>query len=391
MPSLTTTLREELERIRAAGRYRRRRVIAGAHGVLLQVDGQLLVNFCSNDYLGLSTHPELVAALSAAAQQTGVGSGAAQLITGYNAEHAALEQELAEYVQRPRALLLSTGYQGNMGVIASLVGKADAIFSDQLNHASLIDGCRLSGAQVHRYAHADAAAMETPLAAATTGRKLIVTDAVFSMDGDCAPLAALAKAAQRHDAWLMVDDAHGLGTTGPQGRGSVVAAGLGVDEVPIYTATLGKSLGGFGAFVAGSEDLIDYCINAQRTFIFTTAPPPAVAAAARVGLRLARTEQWRRQQLQDLIARFRERALRKGLPVSDSITPIQPLIVGAETRALALSASLQEAGYLVSAIRPPTVAPGTSRLRITLSTAHNHAQVDGLVDALSGAWERLPP
>jgi 8-amino-7-oxononanoate synthase len=358
-------------------------VVEGAHGVAARVDGRDCVTFCSNDYLGLASHPRLRAALQKAAEHAGVGSGAAQLITGYNSAHQQLERELAEFVQRPRALLFSTGYQCNMGVISALLGKGDHVYSDSLNHASLIDGCRLSGADIHRYGHADVGELRSQLAAPAAGHRLIVTDALFSMDGDRAPLRELADVACNDNAWLMVDDAHGFGVLGPEGRGSVAAAGLDGGDVPILTATLGKSLGAFGAFVAGSEELIETLIQSARTFIFTTALPPVVAEAAREALKVMRDEPWRREHLHALIARFRAGARERGLPIAESSTPIQPLVVGDEQRALDLSRALWEAGFLVTAIRPPTVPPGTCRLRITLSAAHGESQVDGLIEALA--------
>jgi 8-amino-7-oxononanoate synthase len=387
--SLARFLREQLAAVRARNLFRRRRVVAGTHTTQLHVDGQDCVNFCSNDYLGLAAHPEAIRALQQAAGTQGIGSGASAYVSGWNAEHQALEEELADFVQRPRALLFSTGYQCNLGVIQALVGRGDHVYSDELNHASLIDGCRLSGAAIHRYRHADTADLAQQLTQPPAGHRLVVTDGVFSMDGDPAPLANLATLAQQHDAWLMVDDAHGFGVLGPQGRGSLAALRLGTDEVPVLVATLGKALGGFGAFVAGEEDLIEYLIQRSRTAIFTTAMPPALAAAMRVGLRVLREDVLRRTHLHALIARFRAGAQQLGLPVADSRTPIQPLIVGDETRALALSAALQAQGFLVSAIRPPTVPAGTSRLRITLSAAHSEAQVDALLEALASAWRTL--
>ncbi|HXG27856.1 MAG TPA: 8-amino-7-oxononanoate synthase, partial [Nevskiales bacterium] len=319
----------------------------------------------------------------------GLGSGASAYVTGWNAEHQALEEELAEFVQRPRALLFSTGYQCNLGVIQALVGRGDEVFSDALNHASLIDGCRLSGAAIHRYAHADVANLARQLDQPAAGRRLIVSDGVFSMDGDTAPLAELAALAARQDAALLVDDAHGFGVQGPQGRGSLAALGLGIDEVPVLVATLGKALGGFGAFVAGADELIEYLLQRVRTAIFTTAMPPALAAAMRTSLRLLQAEGWRREQLHALIARFRAGSRQLGLPVAESSTAIQPLIAGDEDRALRLSAALQARGFLVGAIRPPTVPPGTSRLRITLSAAHTEQQVDALLDALAAGVKEV--
>lgn len=386
--SLDRFLRQRLAEVERAHRYRRRRVIEGEHGVQARVDGRDVLVFCNNDYLGLASHPELKAALIRAAEAEGVGSGASQLITGYNAAHRALEQELADFLERPRALLLSSGYLTNVGVISALVGRGDTVYSDALNHASLIDGIRLSHANVQRYPHADMQALGQKLEEASPGNRLIVTDGIFSMDGDVAPLTELAMQAERHHAWLMVDDAHGLGVLGPGGQGSVAAAGLGAEQVPILVGTLGKSIGAAGAYVAGSEDLVEALIQSTRTFIFSTASPPPVAEAARVGLRLLRQGSWRREKLHALIAQFRAGASARGLELADSQTPIQPLLLGEERRALAVSARLLEAGYLVSAIRPPTVPAGTCRLRITLSAAHTEHQVEGLLDALSRAVEQ---
>ncbi len=381
--SLQRHLQTRLQAARAADLYRTRRVIEGGHGVRIKVDGRACINFCSNDYLGLASDPQMGRALAQAALVQGCGSGASQLITGYNREHAALEEELADYLDRERALLFSTGYGANMGVISALMGRGDAIVSDALNHASLIDGARLSGAHKDIYPHADMPGAQACLAASRGENTLLLSDAVFSMDGDVAPAAELAHLADKYDAWLMLDDAHGFGVLGPQGQGSVAAAGLSARQVPILVATLGKSIGAAGAFVAGDRDLIEYLIQAARPFVFSTAPPPAVAAAARQGLRLVRADQWRRDHLFSLIARMQSRGRSLGLAVSASSTPIQPLILGDEARALAVSNALLERGFLVSAIRPPTVPEGSARLRITLSAAHTAEQVDALLDALA--------
>lgn len=386
--SLQQFLQARLDDVAAKNLYRRRRVIEGTHGVQARVDGRDVLVFCSNDYLGLATHPELRAAVVKAVEQEAVGSGASQLITGYNAAHQALENELAEFLERPRALLLSSGYLTNVGVISALMTRGDSIFSDQLNHASLIDGIRLSHADIKRYAHADMGDLQHQLIESDVPHRLIVSDGVFSMDGDVAPLGELSALARSYDAWLMIDDAHGLGVLGPQGRGAVAEAGLGVEDVPILVATLGKSLGAAGAFAAGSEELIEALIQSTRTFIFSTAPPPAVAEAARVGLRLVRQESWRREHLHELVSYFREGALARGLPLASSTTPVQPLILGEESRALAVSERLLDQGYLVTAIRPPTVPKGTARLRITLSAAHTRQQVEGLLSALQEAMGR---
>ncbi len=375
-------LAPELVRRREASLYRRRRVVGSPQGPELLLDGQPRLSFCSNDYLGLANHPEVIAALQRAAAEYGVGSGAAHLVSGHSLHHHALEEELAAFVARPRALLFSTGYMANLGVISALLGRADTLFEDRLNHASLYDGALLSRARLRRYPHADSARLASELAVVATGRVLIATDGVFSMDGDLAPLPELARLARERGAWLMVDDAHGLGVLGPEGRGSLAAAGLGVGEVAVLVGTLGKAFGTFGAFVAGGEDLIETLIQEARSYLYTTAPPPAVAAATRVSLAIARRESWRREHLFGLIGRLRRGAAQLGLPLLASETPIQPLLAGTAERALAWSQALEREGILVSAIRPPTVPAGSARLRITLSAAHSEAQVDRLLEAL---------
>jgi 8-amino-7-oxononanoate synthase len=372
---------EALAERQAQGLYRRPRLLEHRDGVHARLEGRDCLVFCSNDYLGLADHPVISAALAQAASELGTGSGAAHLISGHHREHEALEAELADWLGRPRALLFSTGYMANMGVINALTEPDDTVYEDALNHASLLDGGWLSRGRMQRYAHGDIAALDAALAQ-TAGRALIATDAVFSMDGDLAPLPALAELAVRREALLVVDDAHGFGVLG-NGPGSVAHFGLTPDQVPVYIGTLGKALGTFGAFVAGSETLIDHLIQRARTYIYTTAPPPALAAATRTALGLARQDAWRREHLVELVARFRDGARRLGLPLMASNTPIQPLWVGDAARAMALGGALLEAGYWVTPIRPPTVPPGTARLRITLTAAHTPAQVDGLLGALA--------
>lgn len=350
------------------------------------------VNFCSNDYLGLARDPAVAAAMAEAAQRYGSGSGASHLVSGHGAEHEALERELAEFTGRARAVVFSTGYMANLGVLAALADKRDLLLADGLNHASLIDAARLVRSPRNLwYPHADAAAaralldVHAPAAAAEGGGAFIVTDGVFSMDGDLAPLPALAAAARAHDAWLVVDDAHGIGVVGAEGGGCCEHFGLDAQAVPVLIGTFGKALGSFGAFVAGDEDVIELLIQRARSYIYTTALPPAVAAATRRALRIVREEAWRREALQARIAQFREGAARRGLAVMPSTTPIQPLVLGGERAALAASGRLAEAGYRVTAIRPPTVPAGTARLRITLSAAHTPQQVEGLLAALDAA------
>ena len=372
----------ELAARRTAGLYRRRRTVDGPQAPRMVIDGREVLSFCSNDYLGLANHLDVVAAFKRGADEYGVGSGAAHLVNGHSRAHHALEEELAAFTGRERALLFSTGYMANLGVAAALVGRGDAVFEDRLNHASLLDAGLLSGARFIRYPHGDAAALAGKLIEREAGEKLVLTDGVFSMDGDVAPVAQLAAACRRHDAWFMVDDAHGLGVLGEHGRGTLEAAGLGQDDVPILMGTLGKGLGTAGAFVAGSEALIEYLIQAARTYIYTTAQPPAVAEATRAALKLVDAEPWRRDKLHGLVARFRAGAAQLGLTLMDSPTPIQPIVVGDNQTALAMSEALWEQGILVTAIRPPTVPAGTARLRVTLSAEHEEQDVDQLLASL---------
>jgi 8-amino-7-oxononanoate synthase len=378
-------LAPELGRLQAAGLYRRRRVLGGPQQPRCLVDGRPMLSFCSNDYLGLANHPEVVAALCRGAERWGVGSGTAHLVNGHCAAHEALEEELADFTGRPRALLFSTGYMANLGVISALAGRGDTVFEDRLNHASLLDGALLSRATLRRYPHGDPAALGRM--AAEGPPRLIATDGVFSMDGDLAPIRALARIAREAGAWLLVDDAHGLGVLGREGRGTLNHLGLDARAVPILMGTLGKALGTFGAFVAGSEELIETLVQRARSYIYTTAAPPALAEATRTSLAIARREAWRRERLQTLIQRLRAGAAQLGLPLADSSTPIQPLMAGNAARALAWGQGLESAGILVTPIRPPTVPEGTARLRITLSAAHTESDVDRLLDAL-GALPR---
>jgi 8-amino-7-oxononanoate synthase len=378
MKDLSTALQAR----RANSLYRSRQVLDGPQGVNVTLDGCEYLSFCSNDYLGLANHPEVVAAFHRGLERYGAGSGAAHLITGHSHAHHELEEALADFVQRPRALLFSTGYMANLGVLSALAGRGNQVFEDRGNHASLLDGARLSGARLVRYRHADAADLARRLATAGGTDNVVATDGVFSMDGDIAPLSALAATAAAHAAWLLVDDAHGLGVVGPHGRGSLAAGGLGLQQVPILMGTLGKAFGTFGAFVAGSDDLIETLIQEARTWIYTTASPPALAVATLAALRLVETQDWRRAHLQSLVRRFRAGAAQLGLSLCDSATAIQPVLAGTPQAALQWSRALREAGILITAIRPPTVPEGTSRLRITFSAAHSEAQVDRLLDAL---------
>lgn len=375
-------LRHELEQRKAQRLYRSRRISASPQGAEMQIDGEALLSFCSNDYLGLANHPAVISAFQAGAENWGVGSGAAHLVNGHSAAHHVLEEELADFVGRPRALLFSTGYMANLGVIGALLGHSDRLFEDRYNHASLLDAARYSGARLVRYAHGDVQDLQRRIQSSGLGERLIATDGVFSMDGDVAPLSELAACAYANHAWLLVDDAHGMGVLGASGRGSLEHCGVSPAEAPILMATLGKAFGTFGAFVAGDEDLIETLIQQARTYIYTTATPPALAEATRASLRLVQQESWRREKLHTLIARFRRGANELGLALMASDTPIQPVLVGESAQALQFSERLRQRGILVPAMRPPTVPEGTARLRITLSAAHEELHVDRLLSAL---------
>jgi len=382
-------LRGRLQQRRLDRLYRTRPALDGPQAAEVVIDGRQYVSFCSNDYLGLANHPALGAALARGAERYGTGSGASHLISGHSRAHHELEEALAEFTGRPRALLFSTGYMANLGVLGALARRGDRIFADRLSHASLLDAALLAGGRLRRYPHNDAVQLESWLRCEDPGaQRFIITDGVFSMDGDLAPLARLAVLAREQRTWLMVDDAHGLGVIGPGGAGSLGHYGLGVDDVPILVGTLGKAFGTFGAFVAGSDDLIESLIQFARSYIYTTALPPAVACATFTALGLARTEGWRRERLCALVRRFHHDARQLGLAVSipeetAPITPIVPLVVGEAAAALAASTALLERGLLVSAIRPPTVPRGSARLRITFSANHTDGQVDSLLEALA--------
>jgi 8-amino-7-oxononanoate synthase len=376
-----TELQNELNERATQGLLRRRRSLATPQGVRITVDGKAYLSFCSNDYLGLANHPQLIAALQQGAQQFGVGSGASHLVSGHFDAHQSLEQTLADFVGKPAALTFSTGYMANLGVVQALVGRGDIVFADKLNHASLNDAMLLSRAEVKRYRHNDMAHLAQLLSASKSGRKLIITDAVFSMDGDIAPVAELLALCEQYDAWLLVDDAHGFGVLGEQGKGVMSHFKLDSPRI-IYMATLGKAAGVSGAFIAAEAVVIDTLLQNARSYIYTTASPPALSVALLASLQLLREENWRRERLQQLITQLRDGM--RGLPwaLLESSTPIQPLLVGGNEAALALSDSLRARGIWVPAIRPPTVPQGTARLRITLSAAHEKKDVDELIGAL---------
>ena len=373
-----------LEAIAEQGLYRSRRAISSPQGVELQLDGRTIINFCSNDYLGLANHPTVASAFKTAVDDYGVGSGSAHLICGHSTAHHALEDELAAFTGRDRALLFSTGYMANLGVMSALLGRGDAVFEDKLNHASLLDGGLLSRARFKRYAHVDVENLNIHLENASAN-KLIVTDGIFSMDGDFAPLPTLSATAKAYDAWLMVDDAHGLGVIGEHGGGLLDYYGLKQNDVPVLMGTLGKGLGTFGAFVAGSDALIETLIQKARTYIYTTALPPAIAVATRASLKIVIAESWRRDKLIKLTDRFKLGAEQLGLQLIASTSPIQPIIIGDSQQATDISNALLKSGFLVSAIRPPTVPQGSARLRVTFSALHEEQQVDRLLEALDKA------
>jgi len=382
MNSMDATLQAQLNLRREEHLYRTRLNVASGCSSTLSVEGRSLINFCSNDYLGLAGHPDISLALKQAADIYGTGSGASHLVSGHSVVHQELEEQLAEYTGRPRALLFSTGYMANIGAINALIGRRDLILQDQLNHASLLDGGRLSQADFKRYKHVDMASLEQRLEQSSAERKLIVTDGVFSMDGNLAPLREISSLAKKHSAWLMVDDAHGVGVLGQQGGGLVEEFNMSVEEVPVLVGTLGKSFGTFGAFVAGSEALIETLIQYSRSYIYTTALPPAIAAATIASLQIVREETWRRDKLGQLVARFRRGAKQIGLQLAESNTPIQPVLINNDEKVMQVGQQLRAAGFLVGAIRPPTVPVGTGRLRITFSANHSEEQVDQLVAAL---------
>jgi 8-amino-7-oxononanoate synthase len=374
-------LKTELESRARDGLLRQRRILQSPQAPHIVVDGKPYLSFCSNDYLGLANHPQLTAALQQGAAQYGVGAGAAHLVSGHTQAHHELEISLAAFVNKPAALLFSAGYMANLGVVQALAGKGDMVFADKLNHASLNDAMQLSRADVQRYRHNDMAQLAQLLAQAGSGRKLIITDAVFSMDGDIASLPELLALCEQHDAWLLVDDAHGFGVLGEQGRGSLAHAGIASPRI-IYMATLGKAAGVFGALVAAEQVVIDTLVNHARSYVYTTATPPALASAVLASLQLIEQGGELRAHLQRLIAQLRSGLHGLHWSLMPSKTAIQPLLVGDNQVALELSNALRERGIWVAAIRPPTVPQGTARLRITLSAAHSATDVTRLIEAL---------
>jgi 8-amino-7-oxononanoate synthase len=390
MPRESLTERAIAARVQREAAHRRRhlRTVTRREGVLCTVDGRDLLNFCSNDYLGLSQHPRVVAAMREAAGE-GAGGTGSHLVCGHGAQHAALEAELADWLQAPRALLFGSGYLANLAVVQALLGDGDLCVQDRLNHASLIDAARLAGCAFKRYPHADAEGAARQLASQGEGATLLASDGVFSMDGDVAPLRALVRVAREQQATLYIDDAHGVGVLGETGRGSIDAAGLAANAVQLRLVTFGKALGSVGAAVVGDADLIAHLAETARPYIYTTAMPPAQAAATRQAVRMARTGDALRDRLRSNIERLRDHAHAHGLALMPSDTPIQPLLVGRDADALAMAASLEARGYWVAAIRPPTVPEGSARLRIAMSAAHDVEQIDGLLDALAQARDEV--
>jgi len=389
--SLDSVLTERLAQRAQQQLIRRRRLLQSAQSVNAKVDGNEVVNFLSNDYLGLANHPLVKEASIEATKIWGAGSGASHLVIGHQSPHHQLEEALAEFTGRDRAVLFGSGYMANLGTINALVGKGDGVFLDRLAHASMLDGGRISQAQFHRFEHNNTVNLEEQLVGARTlEHKLVAVDGVYSMDGDFAPIRDLAAVAKRNNAWLMVDDAHGFGVVGESGRGTLEKQGImSQEDVPILMGTLSKGLGGYGAFVAGSDPLIEWLIQRARNYIFTTALPPAVAAASKAALTLISNEPERRDQLAQRITQFKEGATARGIKIEPSTTAVQPIILGSESMTLAVANELAQKGLLVGAIRPPTVPKGTSRLRITLNAEHSPSQVELLLDSLEHVLKRV--
>ena len=374
-------LAAELADIERQGLHRSRRLLDSPQGAHVRVDDRDYLSFCSNDYLGLASDPRIAEAAAESIRHFGLGAGASHLVSGHHRIHDDLERALAKFVGLPRALLFSAGYLANLSVVTILAGRSSDVFADRLNHASLNDAMILSRAKCKRYAHCDLAALESMLAGSDAADKIVVTDAVFSMDGDIAPLSGIARLCERYGAWLVVDDAHGFGVLGAKGAGALTHFGLDSAHIA-YVGTLGKAAGVSGAFVAGSEQLIELLIQCARTYIYTTASPPPLAAALMKSVEIMQSEDWRRERLVDLAARLSRRLELRNWRLAASQTAIQPLIVGENSETVRLSDALATAGILVPAIRPPTVPKGSARLRISLSAAHTEADVDLLIETL---------
>jgi len=383
LKALNNKLKKALNERKKQHRYRTRRITKSPQQIEMQVDNQNVISFCSNDYLGLANNSQIKQAAIDAINDFGVSSGASHLVNGHSIIHHQLEEELAEFTGYPRAILFSTGYMANLGLCQALVEKGDYVFEDRLNHASLIDGGLMSGARLQRYLHNDVSSLKQKIQKVdNTSEKLVLTDGVFSMDGDIAELPALSKLCKKNKSWLMVDDAHGFGTLGETGKGCLQHFSLDEKDVPIYMATLGKAIGTAGAFIAGSEELIETIIQKSRTYIYTTAMPAAIAEATRYSLHIIQNESRHLNNLNNNISYFRDCCRECSLPIENSQTAIQPIIIGDDYETLQISQELFESGFLVTAIRPPTVPEGTSRLRITLSAKHTHEHIDQLLGVL---------
>lgn len=386
---IAASLEHELHERAANNLYRHRLMLEGPQHTHVRIEGREYLAFCSNDYLGLANHPQLVAAACEGSKRYGVGAGASHLISGHSSAHQALEEALARFTGFPRALLFSTGYMANAGIITSLARRGDAIFADRLNHASLNDAALLSRARFSRYPHMNLAVLERQLAASGARRKLVVTDAVFSMDGDMAPVPELLALCQRYGAWLMLDDAHGFGVIGAQGRGARAHFDIRFPGF-IYMATLGKAAGVCGAFVAAEAEVIETLIQHARSYIYTTATPPLLSHALLASLELIETDEWRRKNLVQLIASLKQELKFLRWKLLPSETPIQPLLIGQHDLALRISQGLRERGILVPAIRPPTVPQDMARLRISISATHTVDEVARLGAALRELDGTLP-
>ncbi|MFT5425253.1 MAG: 8-amino-7-oxononanoate synthase [Gammaproteobacteria bacterium] len=365
--------------------FRNRQTIDSRQGAAVKIKGRCLINFCSNDYLGLSNHPEIVSAFKAGADEYGVGSSASPMVSGRFDIHQQLEEKLAKKTGREAALIFPSGYMANLAVATSFAGRSDAVFLDRLAHASLVDAARLSAAKLHRYKHVDTAALSLALEKSTAKTKLVLTDTVFSMDGDIAPVRKIAEVCKQNHAVLVVDDAHGFGVLGKMGGGLLEEDNIQPDQAPVLVATFGKALGTAGAFVAADKLIIETLVQFGRSYIYTTAQPPALASATLAALEVLEKEPWRRQKLHELVKRFKLGAEALGLDLLPSDTAIQPLSIGSSENAIRISENLRKAGFLISAIRPPTVPEGTARLRITLTAAHTEDQIDRLLDSLGRA------
>ncbi|MDQ3185790.1 MAG: 8-amino-7-oxononanoate synthase [Pseudomonadota bacterium] len=378
---LIEQLREQLRSRENKKLYRRRLTLESPQQTHVSMAGREYLAFCSNDYLGLANHPQLIAAVCQGARQYGVGAGASHLISGHFSAHHALEEVLACFTGFPRALLFSTGYMANAGVATALVGRGDMIFADRLNHASLNDAALVSQAKFSRYPHLDLATLERQLAVSQAKRKLVMTDAVFSMDGNVAPAADLLALCEKYDAWLLLDDAHGFGVLGQQGRGTASYFNISSPRI-VYMATLGKAAGVFGAFIAAQSEIIETLIQQARSYLYTTATPPLLSHVLLKSLELIEWEEWRREKLAQLAAQLIKEVQSLRWKLLPSVTPIQPLIIGENDKALQLSEALRERGILIPAIRPPTVPQGSARLRISLSASHNMEDVARLAAVL---------